>query len=140
MNKKIKIFLASLIGLISVIFGLLFFGLYLMDEEDRYGDLVYFKDQVKDGDIIFRKSLSNTSKADTEFNEFGIIEKSWNKVYVWDSQNTVKQELYEWSEKSKNRNVRVYRLKNSNLDIKNSLSNNYKELIGSKNLEFIIEN
>jgi hypothetical protein len=138
MNKKIKIFIASLIGLISIVFGLLFFGLYLMDEEDRYGDLVYFKNYVKDGDIIFRKSLSKKSKADNEFNEFGIIEKSWNKVYVWDSQNTVKQNLYDWSEKSKNRNVKVYRSKN--LNFKNTLSNNYKELIDTNNLEFIIEN
>ena len=138
MNKKIKIFIASLIGLISIVFGLLFFGLYLMDEEDRYGDLVYFKNYVKDGDIIFRKSLSKKSKADNEFNEFGIIEKSWNKVYVWDSQNTVKQDLYDWSEKSKNRNVKVYRSKN--LNFKYTLSNNYKELIDTNNLDFIIEN
>jgi len=140
MNKKLKIFLGSLIIISSVIFGLLFFGLSLMNEEDRYGDLVNFKDKVKDGDIIFRKSLSNTSKSDAEFNEFGIIEKSWNKVYVWDSQNTLKQDLYDWSEKSKNRNVKVYRSKNSNLDIKNLKNNNYTEFINSNNLEFIVEN
>ena len=140
MNKKLKIFLGSLIIISSIIFGLLFFGLSLMSEEDRYGNLVYFKDKVKDGDIIFRKSISKTSKAETEFDEYGIIEKSWNTVYVWDNQNTMKQDLYDWSEKSKNKNVRVYRLKNSNLDIKNSKNNNYTELINSNNLEFVVEN
>jgi len=40
-----------------------------MGEEDRYGDLVYFNQKVKD--IIFRCKYSGELGQTTDFNEFG---------------------------------------------------------------------
>ena len=142
MNNNIKISLGSIIVIISITLGLLVYGLILMDEEDRYGNLVYFKEKVKDGDIIIRVSSKIKSNSTSEFNEYGIIEKSLSEVYVWDNQNTLKQNLYDWAEKSKNRNVKVYRLRNSNFDINENLilSNDYSEFLNTSNFEFIVEN
>jgi hypothetical protein len=142
MNKKLKIILGVLgIGIIAI-FGIITFGLYLMDGEDRYGDLVYFNQKVKDGDIIFRCKYSGELGQTTNFNEFGIVEKSWGNVYVWDNQNTIKQDLYDWAEKGNGERVRVFRIKKSDFDInKAELKNGtYNYLMNSDKLEFVTEN
>jgi hypothetical protein len=82
MSNKLKIILGIVVIGIVAIFGFITFGLYSMDEEDRYGDLVYFNQKVEDGDIIFRCKYSGELGQTTDFNEFGIIEKSWGNVYV----------------------------------------------------------
>ena len=74
MSKKLKIILGVLATLLVAFFGLIIFGLYLMADEDRYGDLVYFNQKVEDGDIIFRCKYTGGLGQKTKFNEFGIIE------------------------------------------------------------------
>jgi len=69
MSKTLKIILGVLGTAIVGIFGLIMFGLYLMKDEDRYGDLVYFNQKVEDGDIIFRSKYSRELRQTTEFNE-----------------------------------------------------------------------
>ena len=142
MSKKLKIILGIVAFGIIAMFGMIVFGLYLMDEEDRYGDLVYFHQKVEDGDIIFRCKYTDELGQTTDFNEYGIIEESWNKVYVWDNQNTVKKNLYDWAFKGNGGRVRVFRIKKSDFDIhKVELKNGtYNYLMGSDKLEFVTEN
>ena len=142
MSKKLIIILGIVSFGIIAIFGLIGFGLYLMDEEDRYGDLVYFHQKVEDGDIIFRCKYTGELGQTTDFNEYGIIEESWNKVYVWDNQNTVKKNLYDWAFKGNGGRVRVFRIKKSDFDIhKVELKNGtYNYLMDSDKLEFVTEN
>ncbi|MCP4054180.1 MAG: hypothetical protein GY739_14215 [Mesoflavibacter sp.] len=142
MSKKLKIILGIVAFGIITMFGMIIFGLYLMDEEDKYGDLVYFHQKVEDGDIIFRCKNTGELGQTTDFNEYGIIEESWNKVYVWDNQNTVKKNLYDWAFKGNGGRVRVFRIKKSDFDIhKVELKNGtYNYLMGSDKLEFVTEN
>jgi hypothetical protein len=142
MSKTLKIILGVLATAIVGIFGLIMFGLYLMGDEDRYGDLVYFNQKVEDGDIIFRSKYSGELGKTTEFNEYGIIDKSWGNVYVWDNQNTIKQDLYDWAEKGNGERVRVFRIKNSDFDMnKSELKNGtFNYLMNSDKMEFITEN
>ena len=142
MSKTLKIILAILGTAIVGIFGLIMFGLYLMEDEDRYGDLVYFNQKVEDGDIIFRSKYSGDLGQTTEFNEYGIIDKSWGNVYVWDNRNTIKQDLYDWAEKGNGERVRVFRIKNSDFDMKNAELKNgtYNYLMDSDKMEFVTDN
>ena len=142
MSKKLKIILGVLATLLVAFFGLIIFGLYLMGDEDKYGDLVYFNEKVEDGDIIFRCKYSGELGQTTNFNEFGIIEKSWGKVYVWDNQNTIKQNLYDWAWKGSNGRVKVFRIKKSKFDInKMKLENGtFNYLMNSDKIELITEN
>lgn len=142
MSKTLKITLVVLGTAIVAIFGLMMFGLYLMDDEDRYGDLVYFNQKVKDGDIIFRCKYSGELGQTKNFNEFGIVEKSWGNVYVWDNQNTIKQDLYDWAEKGNGERVRVFRIKKSDFEMNQAELKNgtYNYLMNSDKMEFITEN
>ncbi len=142
MSKTLKIILGVLGTAIIGIFGLIMFGLYLMEDEDRYGDLVYFNQKVEDGDIIFRSKYSRELGQTTEFNEYGIIDKSWGDVYVWDNQNTIKQDLYDWAEKGNGERIRVFRIKNSDFEMnKAELKNGtYNYLMNSDKMEFVTEN
>ncbi|GAA4768724.1 MULTISPECIES: hypothetical protein [Flavobacterium] len=142
MSKKLKIILGVLATLLVAFFGLIIFGLYLMADEDRYGDLVYFDQKVEDGDIIFRCKYTGGLGQTTKFNEFGIIEKSWGNVYVWDKQKTIKKDLYDWAEKGNGERVKVFRVKKSNFDInKVKLENGaYNFLMNSDKLELVTEN
>ncbi|MBU2940817.1 hypothetical protein KO494_14810 [Lacinutrix sp. C3R15] len=141
MSKTLKIILGVLGTAIIAIFGLIMFGLYLMEDEDRYGDLVYFNQKVEDGDIIFRCKYSGELGQTTEFNEYGIIDKSWGNVYVWDNQNTIKQDLYDWAEKGNGTRVRVYRIKTDFDMNKAELKNGkYNYLMNSDKMEFVTEN
>lgn len=142
MSKKLKIIFGILATILVAFFGLIIFGLYLLADEDRYGDLVYFNQIVEDGDIIFRCKYSGELGQKTKFNEFGIIEKSWGNVYVWDNQKTVKEDLYDWAEKGNGERVKVYRIKKLDFDInKLKLENRgYNYLMNSDKLELVIEN
>ena len=141
MSKTLKIILGVLVTAIVGIFGLIMFGLYLMEDEDRYGDLVYFNQKLEDGDIIFRSKCSGELGQTTEFNEYGIIDKSWGNVYVWDNQNTIKQDLYDWAEKGNRERIKVFRIKNSDFDMnKAELKNGtYNYLMNSDKMEFVTE-
>ncbi len=142
MSKKLKIILRILATILVAFFGLIIFGLYLMADEDRYGDLVYFNQKVEDGDIIFRCKYTGGLGQKTKFNEFGIIEKSWGNVYVWNIQNTIKEDLYEWAEKGNGERVKVFRIKKSNFDISKAKLENgaYNYLMNSDKIELVTEN
>jgi len=142
MYRKLKIILGIVVVGIVTVFGVIGFGLYLMDEEDRYGNLVYFNQKVEDGDIIFRCKYSGEFGQTTHFNEFGIIEKSWENVYVWDTQNTVKQDLYNWAENGNGQRVMVFRKKDTDFSIyKAELKNGtYNYLMSSEKIEFVTDN
>lgn len=141
MSKTLKIILGFLGIAIVGISILICYGFYLMQDEDRYGDLVYFNQKVEDGDIIFRYKYSEELGQTTEFNEYGIIDKSWGNVYVWDNQNTIKQDLYDWAVKSNGERVRVFRIKNSDFDMKKAELKNgtYNYLMNSDKMEFVTE-
>jgi len=142
MNAKTKyIFGISSIIIVGII-GFIFDGFYLMDKEDRYGDLVYFNQKVENGDLIFRCNNTNDKNSTTEFNEYGIIEKSFGKIYVWDNQNTLKRNLFDWAEKGNGELVRVFRIRTSDFDIMKTEKKNgtYNYLMNSDKMEFIIEN
>ncbi|APZ47703.1 hypothetical protein BW723_16000 [Polaribacter reichenbachii] len=142
MSKTLKIILGVLGTAIIAIFGLIMFGLYLMEDEDRYGDLVYFNQKVEDGDIIFRCKYSGELGQTTEFNEYGIIDRSWGSVYVWDNQNTIKQDLYDWAEKGNGTRVRVFRIKKNdfNMNKVELKDGTYNYLMNSGKMEFVTEN
>lgn len=142
MSITLKIILGVLGTAIIAIFGLIMFGLYLMEDEDRYGDLVYFHQKVEDGDIIFRCEYSGELGQTSNFNEFGIVEKSWGNVYVWDNQNSIKNDLYDWAGKGNGERVKVFRIKKSDFNIdKAELKNGtYNYLMNSDKLEFVTEN
>ena len=142
MSKALKIILGVTGTTIVGIFGLIMFGIYLMEDEDRYGDLVYFNQKVEDGDIIFRCKSTGGLGETTNFDEFGIVEKSWGNVYVWDNQNTIKQDLYDWAKKGNETRVRVFRIKKSDFDMnKAELKNGtYNYLMNSDKMEFVTEN
>ncbi|WP_053970082.1 hypothetical protein [Mangrovimonas sp. ST2L15] len=142
MSRTLKIILGVLGIVIVAILGLITFGLFLMDEEDRYGDLIYFHQKVEDGDIIFRCKDTSELGQTTDFDEYGIIDESWNKVYVWDNQNTIKIHLYEWAFKGNGGRVRVFRIKNPDFDIHKAelINGTYNYLMDSDQLEFVTEN
>ena len=142
MSKTLKIILAVLGTTTLAILGLIMFGLYLMDKEDRYGNLVYFHQKVEDGDIIFRCKYTGELGQTTDFDEYGIIDKSWNKVYVWDNQNTIKQDLYDWVEKGNGERVKVFRINKSDFDMNQAELKNgtYNYLMNSDKMEFVSEN
>ena len=111
-------------------------------EEVRYGDLVYFKEKVEDGDIIFRSKYYGELGQTANFNVFGIIEKSEGKIYVWDSQNTMKNNLYDWVFKGNGEHVKVFRKKDSAFNINKAelINGNYNYLMDSDKIEFVTEN
>ncbi|UOB17558.1 hypothetical protein [Abyssalbus ytuae] len=141
MTRKLKTILGILTIVIIAVSGYIIFGLYQMDQEDRYGNLVYFNQKVKDGDIIFHCKYSGELGQTTDFNEYGIIKKYWGNVYVWDNKNTIKQDLYDWAEKGNGERVKVFRKKDSDFDIhKMELKNGmYNYLMNSDKMEFVTE-
>jgi hypothetical protein len=82
-----------------------------MADEDKYGDLVYVKDKAENGDLILKCSSEYYSSKESEFDEIGIIEKSFGKVYVWDNKNTLKKSLFDWCEKQNAQKVIILRPK-----------------------------
>ena len=142
MNIKKKFIFGIISLLIIGVLGFFFFGLHLMDKEDRYGDLVYFNQKVKDGDLIFRYNNTTDMNSTTEFNEYGVIEKSFGRVYVWDNRNTIKRNLFEWAGNGNGERVRVFRINRSDFDIKKAEKKNgsYNYLMNSDKIKFVTEN
>jgi|GEM_PF-1726604 hypothetical protein len=150
-NKKI--ILGIITAIIIAVIGVAIIGFHLMGqkntwdngldlEEVRYGDLVYFKEKVEDGDIIFRSKYYGELGQTANFNVFGIIEKSEGKIYVWDSQNTMKNNLYDWVFKGNGEHVKVFRKKDSAFNINKAelINGNYNYLMDSDKIEFVTEN
>lgn len=109
-------------------------------EEDESKDLVFNK-KVIDGDIIFR-SVTTENTALNNFNEFGIVEKYLDKMYVWDNQNTMRISFKDWVRKGNNGYVKVYSIKSSDFNINTLKLQNgtYDHVMNSDVLEFITEN
>jgi hypothetical protein len=111
MNIKKKTFVGIILYSITLIIGFIFFGLYLIADEDKYGDLVYIKEKAENGDLILKCSTEYFSNKESEFDEIGIIEKSFGKVYVWDNKSTLKKTLFNWCEKQNAQKVIILRAK-----------------------------
>ena len=140
MNAKKKTIVGSILLIIILIIGYIFYGLYLMADEDKYGDLVYVSEKVENGDLILKSNDEFTEEREIDFQEIGIIEKSFGKVYVWDNKNTMKKSLFEWAEKENAQKVKVLRPK-SKIDYRKILKVNgkYNYLLKSNNFELVTE-
>lgn len=124
---------------ISLIIGFIIYGIYQMADEDKYGDLVYVKEKVEDGDLIL-KSNDDVENGEVNFQQIGVIEMSFGTVYVWDNKNTVKKTLFDWCEKQNAQKVKVLRAKKK-IDFKkiSKVNGNYNYLLKSENFEMVTE-
>jgi len=125
------------IGILSM---LAFSWLYFNYQENASMDLVFDK-KIIDGDLVFRSINTGTLDA-PNYNEFGIIEKSFGKLYVWDDQNTMKRSFQDWVKEGNGGHIKVYSIKSSNfnfntLELKNGT---YNHVMNSEALEFVTEN
>ena len=61
---------------------------------------------------------------------------------MWNIQNTIKEDLYEWAEKGNGERVKVFRIKKSNFDISKAKLENgaYNYLMNSDKIELVTEN
>ena len=154
MKTNIKTILGIIAVTIVTVFGvMIIIGIYLMGEKEywdngldleevRYGDLVYFNEKVENGDIIFRSKYYGELGHTANFNVFGIIEKSEKNVYVWDNQNIMKYNLYDWVFKGNGERVKVFRKKDSAFNINKAelINGTYNYLMDSDKIEFVTEN
>ncbi len=90
MRKKLTFIISGFIGIVILLAAFISVGLWTMDIEDRYGDLQEVYYQSHDGDLIMLKDLKNNSE------KYGLIEKSWNRVFVQSGGGSNKQELSQW--------------------------------------------
>ena len=140
MSAKKKTIIGIILLTFILIIGYIFYGLYLMADEDKYGDLVYVQEKVENGDIILKCSGEYFSNEKSEFDQIGIIEKSFCKVYVWDYKNTVKKTLFNWSEKQNSQKVVVLRAKHRNIKkMIPKVEGKYNYLLKSNDYELITE-
>ncbi len=135
-KKIISIILFSII--VAIIY--MFYGLYLMADEDKYGDLIYFKDIVENGDLILKSKNQAYDDTATKFDEVGVIENSFRTVYVWDNNNTIKKTLFDWAERGNAQKVKVLRAK-KRIDFKKlyKIDGNYNYLLSSKEYDLVTE-
>jgi hypothetical protein len=101
-KRIIKWIFKRILILTVFLFGLFLYGGYLMDVNDRYGDLEDLYWQSKEGDIIVNKLNS----------EVGIVTVDWHRIYVM--KNSKKIELEEFLDASNKQKyvAEVYRPKN----------------------------
>jgi hypothetical protein len=61
---------------------------------------------------------------------------------VWDNQNTIKQDLYDWAGNGNGERVKVFRIKESDFDINKTEFENgtYNYLMNSDKMEFVTQN
>ena len=140
MTTKIRTIVRITTLLIALAIGFIVYGIYSMADEDKYGDLVYVSEKVENGDLILKSNDEFTEEREIDFQEIGIIEKSFGKVYVWDNKNTMKKSLFEWAEKENAQKVKVLRPK-SKIDYRKILKVNgkYNYLLKSNNFELVTE-
>lgn len=105
MKYNIKTFIITSVILVLGIFGFILFGLYLMEKEDKYGDLVYLKDELKDGDILMYKTYESSE----QFIDYGIVDISISGVNIFDRKNTLKKDIYKWVDDNKIQKVKAFR-------------------------------
>lgn len=135
-KKIISIILFSII--VAIIY--MFYRLYLMADEDKYGDLIYFKDIVENGDLILKSKNQAYDDTATKFDEVGVIENSFRTVYVLDSENNIKKTLFDWAERGNAQKVKVLRAKKK-IDFKKlyKIDGNYNYLLSSKEYDLVTE-
>ena len=129
-------FTSIFIGILSI---LALSWLFINHQEDASMDLIFDK-KIIDGDLVFRSVNTGTLDA-THYNEFGIIEKSLGKLYVWDNQNTMKRSFQDWVKEGNGGHIKVYSIKSSNFNI-NTLelqNGTYSHVMNSEALEFVTE-
>ncbi len=102
-NRKTYIILGIIIVL--GLFNVIFYGLYLMDKEDRYGNLIYLKDELKDGDIL----IYSTYQSNDKYIDYGIVNKSFFGINIFDRKNRMKKKIYKWVDSNNILNVKAYR-------------------------------
>jgi len=114
-KRLLKGFAIGCLGLLIIFTGFAFFGLRLMDIEDRYGDLqtVYF--DAQDGDIILNKTNS----------KIAIIESDWHRIYVKNKNELIGIEEWLGPNYHYKFNLAIYR---PNKEIKNIESVKISEL------------
>ena len=140
MNIKKKTFVGIILLSSTLIIGFIFFGLYLMADEDKYGDLVYIGEKVENGDIILKCNYEYSNNDKSEFEEIGIIEKSFGKVYVWDYKKTEKKTLFNWAERQNAQKVIVLRAKSKNIKkVIPKVGGKYNYLLKSNDYDLITE-
>jgi len=129
LNKKLKYGLLIIGTTLSLIFGFIGYGLYLMEIEDHYGDLQEIFYASKDGDLILNKTTS----------EFGTIEKNWKRIKV----NGTKKEttdLYNWIyQNGVETKSEIYR-PTKKLNLEEISLGQLTDLIKNKDLKYIIQN
>ncbi|MBF6640965.1 hypothetical protein IVB69_05695 [Flavobacterium sp. J49] len=140
MSAKIKYIAGITTLLIVLVIGFIMYGLNLIAIEDKYGDLVTVREKVEDGDLILKSNDEFDDKQEMDFQEFGIIEKSWGKVYVWDNKNTLRKPLFDWAEKENAQKVKVLRVKNK-IDYGKiqKVNGKYNYLLKSDEFELVTE-
>ena len=140
MTTKIRTIVGITTLLIALAIGFIVYGIYSMADEDKYGDLVYVSEKVENGDLILKSNDEFTEEREMDFQEIGIIEKSFGKVYVWDNKNTMKKSLFEWAEKENAQKVKVLRPK-SKIDYGKiqKVNGKYNYLLKSNNFELVTE-
>ncbi|WP_458627045.1 hypothetical protein [Winogradskyella sp. PC D3.3] len=129
-------FLYIFIGILCI---LALSWLFFNHQEDASVDLIFDK-KIIDGDLVFRSVTTENSEA-THYNEFGIIQKSLGKLYVWDNQNTMKKSFQDWAKEGNGGPIKVYSIKSSYFNF-NSLelqNGTYNHVMNSEALEFITE-
>lgn len=125
-----------LIGVLSI---LALSWLFFNHQEDASVDLIFDK-KIIDGDLVFRSVTTETSGA-THYNEFGIIQKSLGKLYVWDNHNTMKRSFKDWAKEGSGGHIKVYSIKSSyfNFNSVELQNGTYNHVMNSEALEFVTE-
>ncbi|MBF8150018.1 hypothetical protein ITJ86_08935 [Winogradskyella sp. F6397] len=126
--------------ILLVILSLLAFSwLFFNCQEDVSMDLVFDK-KIIHGDLVFRSVNTGTLDA-THYNEFGVIEKSLGKLYVWDNQNTMRKSFQDWVKEGNGGHIKVYSIKSSDfyIDTLKLQNGSYDHVMNSDVLEFITE-
>ena len=126
--NRYKSFLSFLIVILIVSVGYISFGLYQMDKEDRYGDFYYLLDEVQDGDILVYSTYDNKN----EFKNFGVVNRSFCNIKLYDYQNTIPKSAYDWYDYHSIYRVKLYRPKKLNTSLLN-----IKEIQHSDQFELI---
>lgn len=86
-----------------------------MDKEDRYGDFYYLIDEVQNEDILVYSTYNNK----TEFENFGIVNRSFLNVEIFDNQNTISNSAYDWYDDNSIYSIKLYRPKRFKKNILN---------------------
>lgn len=148
MKKAYKIGLISILSITILLVGLIFWGLFLMAEEDKHIDLSDLKKEMQDGDIIFQTSKSAQSKAiqlatNSKYSHMGMIYKKDTEVYVLEAVQPVKLTLIDnWIKRGYKEHYVIKRLKDSDSlltpDIKLKMKQIGESFIG-KNYDIYFE-